>query len=63
MLFVKTATREFDYPRGDAGNVFGTCGGKGGVSVGSAFRRLLFAVRFGSASTLFRRTSPPTAGC
>jgi len=51
-VFVKTATQEFDYPRGDA-NVFGTYGGKGGVGVGSVFRRLLFAVRFGSADTLF----------
>jgi uncharacterized protein len=51
-VFVKTATREFDYPRGDA-NVFGTYAGKGGVGVGGVFRRLLFAVRFGSADTFF----------
>ena len=51
-VFVKTATQEFDYPRGDA-NVFGTYDGKGGVGVGSAFRRLLFAIRFGSADTFF----------
>ncbi|MEJ0034738.1 MAG: UPF0182 family protein [Gammaproteobacteria bacterium] len=51
-VFVKTATQEFDYPRGDA-NVFGTYDGKGGVGVGGFFRRLLFAVRFSSADTLF----------
>ena len=46
-VFVKTATQEFDYPRGDA-NVFGTYAGKGGVEVGGVFRRLLLAIRFGS---------------
>ena len=51
-VFVKTATQEFDYPRGDA-NVFGTYKGKGGIDVGGVFRRLLFAVRFGSADTFF----------
>jgi uncharacterized protein len=51
-VFVKTATQEFDYPRGDA-NVFGTYEGKGGVDVGGVFRRLAFAIRFGSADTLF----------
>jgi uncharacterized membrane protein (UPF0182 family) len=51
-VFVKTATQEFDYPRGDA-NVFGTYSGKGGVDVGGVFRRLLLAVRFGSADTFF----------
>ncbi len=51
-VYVKTATQEFDYPRGDA-NVFGTYAGKGGVEVGNAFRRLLFAVRFSSPDTLF----------
>jgi uncharacterized protein len=49
-VFVKTATQEFDYPRGDA-NVFGTYSGKGGVELGGAFRRLLFAVRFSSPDT------------
>jgi uncharacterized membrane protein (UPF0182 family) len=51
-VFVKTATQEFDYPRGDA-NVFGTYAGKGGVAVGGVFRRLLLAIRFGSPDTLF----------
>jgi uncharacterized membrane protein (UPF0182 family) len=51
-VFVKTATQEFDYPRGDA-NVFGTYAGKGGVEVGGLWRRLLLAVRFASPNTFF----------
>ena len=51
-MFVKTATAEFDYPRGDA-NVFGTYAGTGGLAADSLFRRLLFAVRFGSTDILF----------
>lgn len=51
-VFVKTATQEFDFPRGDA-NVFGTYQGEGGVSVGTLLRRLLFAIRFRSPDTLF----------
>jgi uncharacterized membrane protein (UPF0182 family) len=51
-VFVKTATQEFDYPRGDA-NVFGTYAGKGGVDVGGMVRRLLLAVRFKSTDILF----------
>ena len=50
-VFVKTKTREFDYPRGDD-NVFGTYQGEGGVSVGTFLRRLLFAIRFTSPDTL-----------
>ncbi|MGQ0836154.1 MAG: UPF0182 family membrane protein [Gammaproteobacteria bacterium] len=51
-VFVKTATKEFDYPRGDD-NVFGTYDGKGGVALGGIFRKLLFAVRFASTETFF----------
>jgi uncharacterized membrane protein (UPF0182 family) len=51
-VFVKTRTEEFDYPRGDD-NVFTSYAGEGGVSVGSLWRRLLFAVRFRSTDTLF----------
>ena len=50
-VFVKTATAEFDYPRGEA-NVFGSYGGTGGVEIDSFLRRLLFAIRFGSPDTL-----------
>jgi uncharacterized protein len=51
-VFVKTATAEFDYPRGNA-NVFGTYAGKGGIAVDTFLRRLLFAIRFASPDTLF----------
>jgi uncharacterized membrane protein (UPF0182 family) len=51
-VFVKTATKEFDYPRGDD-NVFGTYGGKGGVALDSVMRRLMFALRFASPDTFF----------
>src|SRR5688572_27684166 len=51
-VYVKTATQEFDYPKGDA-NVFGTYNGKGGLSVGGLGRRLLLAIRFKTPETLF----------
>jgi uncharacterized membrane protein (UPF0182 family) len=57
-VFVKTATQEFDYPRGDA-NVFGTYAGKGGVEVGGVFRRLLLAIRFGSTDIFFSPNLEP----
>ncbi len=51
-VFVKTATEEFDYPRGDA-NVFTTYAGDGGVPLSNVFRRLMFAIRFRSTDTFF----------
>jgi len=51
-VFVKTATPEFDYPRGDD-NVFGRYEGEGGIPVGGLLRRVLLATRFGSTDTLF----------
>jgi uncharacterized protein len=51
-VFVKTATKEFDYPKGDQ-NVYGMYQGKGGVQMGSFFRRLMFAIRFSSPDTFF----------
>jgi uncharacterized membrane protein (UPF0182 family) len=50
-VFVGTGTEEFDYPRGDD-NVFASYRGTGGVPLGGFFRRLLFAIRFGSTDTL-----------
>jgi uncharacterized membrane protein (UPF0182 family) len=46
-VIVRTETREFHYPRGDD-NVFSRYEGTGGVSLGSFWRKLLFALRFGS---------------
>ena len=42
---VRTATREFHYPRGDD-NVFTQYDGQGGTSLGSLWRKLVFALRF-----------------
>jgi uncharacterized membrane protein (UPF0182 family) len=46
-VLVKTAAREFHYPKGDD-NVYSTYEGLGGVPIGSFWRRLLFSVRFRS---------------
>jgi hypothetical protein len=50
-IFVKTKEQEFDYPKGDE-NVFTTYAGTGGVSVGSYWDRLMFALRFGDMNIL-----------
>ncbi len=44
-VFVDTKENEFDYPMGDE-NVFVRYEGKGGVEVGSAWRKLVFAYYF-----------------
>jgi uncharacterized membrane protein (UPF0182 family) len=44
-VIVRTATREFHYPRGDD-NVFTQYDGQGGTSLGSLWRKLVFALRF-----------------
>jgi uncharacterized membrane protein (UPF0182 family) len=46
-VIVRTKTREFHYPRGDD-NVFTQYDGQGGLPVGSLWRKLLFALRFGA---------------
>jgi uncharacterized membrane protein (UPF0182 family) len=50
--FVGTRQREFDYPSGEE-NVYAAYRGTGGVRVGSLWRRLLLAIRFGSSNILF----------
>ncbi len=49
-VFVRTKRPEFDYPVGDK-NVYSRYEGKGGVPL-SFLRKLIFAVRFGSATIL-----------
>jgi uncharacterized membrane protein (UPF0182 family) len=44
-VIVRTGTREFHYPRGDD-NVFTQYDGNGGTSLGSLWRKLIFALRF-----------------
>jgi uncharacterized membrane protein (UPF0182 family) len=46
-VIVRTRTREFHYPRGDD-NEFTQYSGSGGVVLDSLWRKLLFALRFGS---------------
>jgi hypothetical protein len=57
-VFVRTKTPEFHYPRGED-NVTTTYDGEGGVPVDSFFRKLLFAVRFGSKDVLFSDNLTP----
>jgi uncharacterized membrane protein (UPF0182 family) len=49
-VFVKTRRPEFDYPLGNK-NVYSRYDGKGGVSL-SFWKKLLFAIRFGSLTIL-----------
>jgi uncharacterized membrane protein (UPF0182 family) len=44
-VFVKTRARELDYPAGDR-NVYTDYQGRGGVAVGSFWRKLVFSARF-----------------
>jgi uncharacterized membrane protein (UPF0182 family) len=46
-VIVRTRTREFHYPRGED-NEFTQYAGTGGVALGSLWRKLIFALRFGS---------------
>jgi uncharacterized membrane protein (UPF0182 family) len=46
-VILRTATREFHYPRGED-NVFTEYDGQGGLPLGSLWRKLLFALRFGA---------------
>ncbi|MGE5892690.1 MAG: UPF0182 family protein [bacterium] len=46
-VIVNTKSKEFDYPSGEQ-NVFTEYAGKSGVEIGSFFRKLAFAVHFGS---------------
>ena len=46
-IIVNTKSKEFDYPSGEQ-NVFTEYSGKSGVAIGSFFRKLAFAIHFGS---------------
>ncbi|MFL5526304.1 MAG: UPF0182 family protein [Gemmatimonadaceae bacterium] len=46
-VFVGTGQQEFDYPAGDA-NIYTHYQGRGGVPIGSFWRRVLYAFQFGS---------------
>jgi len=50
-VFTGTRQREFDHPAGET-NVYASYAGTGGVRASGFFRRLIFAVRFGSSKIL-----------
>jgi len=50
-VFAKTRAKEFDYPAGDQ-NVYTTYAGKGGIPLGSFWRKILFAAYLGDTKLL-----------
>ncbi|MCK5796851.1 MAG: UPF0182 family protein, partial [Deltaproteobacteria bacterium] len=54
-ILTQTTEKEFDYPKGKS-NKYTTYAGKGGVGIGSFFRRMLFAIRFADTNLLFTGT-------
>jgi hypothetical protein len=57
-VYVKTKAKEFDYPAGDE-NVFASYAAEGGVAIGSTWRQLLFATRFGDLKLLLSNDLTP----
>jgi len=53
-VLVRTETKELDYPVGDQ-NVYTRYEGRGGVAIGSWWRKLVFALRFGEIKMLLAR--------
>jgi uncharacterized protein len=57
-VYVKTKAKEFNYPAGDE-NVFASFTGESGVAIGSTWRQLLFATRFGDLKLLLSNDLTP----
>jgi uncharacterized membrane protein (UPF0182 family) len=57
-IYVKTSAKEFNYPSGEE-NVYSNYDGEGGVSIGSFWRRLLFATRFADMKLLLSNDMTP----
>ncbi len=57
---VNTGVREFDYPQGDA-NVYTSYAGAGGVPLDAAWKKLLFAWRFGTPKFLLADALGPAS--
>lgn len=57
-VYVKTASKEFNYPAGEE-NVYTHYEGEGGVSIGSFWRRLLFSIRFADLKLLLSNDMTP----
>jgi hypothetical protein len=53
-VFVKTEARELDYPSGDQ-NIYTTYEGRGGVPIGSLWRKLIFSARYATLRILLSR--------
>jgi uncharacterized membrane protein (UPF0182 family) len=51
-VYISTSQREFDYPSGDE-NVFNSYDGTGGVPIGGALRRFVYASRIDGVQQLF----------
>jgi len=51
-VIVRSATQEFDFPRGN-GDAFTSYAGSGGLALESLWRRVLFAIRFGAYQIAF----------
>ncbi len=59
-VYVKTAAKEFNYPSGEK-DVYSSYEGTGGVSIGSYWRKLLFATRFGDMKLLLSDDISPNS--
>ncbi|MBO0800964.1 MAG: UPF0182 family protein, partial [Blastocatellia bacterium] len=57
-VYVKTSAKEFNFPKGEE-NVYTHYDGEGGVSIGSFWRRLLFAARFADMKLLLSNDMTP----
>ena len=57
-VMTSTKVKEFDYPSGED-NVYNTYDGKGGISIGAAWRKLLFAQYLKDWQMLFTRNFTP----
>jgi hypothetical protein len=57
-VIVRTATQEFHYPQGER-NVFTQYNGRGGLPLASLWRKLIFALRFGSYQILLSNDIGP----
>lgn len=58
-VIVKTETEEFDYPRGEGGNVFTTFEGDTGIRIGGLLPRLAFAIQFADINLFISQELTP----
>lgn len=57
-VYVKTTSKEFDYPAGEQ-NEYTVYQGEGGIDIGSYWRRILFATRLGDSKLLLNDDFTP----